>query len=60
MARICEHCGRGSRMSVSRSHSNIATKHRQFVNLQVKTMGGKRMRVCTKCIKRASKDAKAA
>jgi len=47
-------------MSVSRSHSNIATKHRQFVNLQTKKVDGKRINICTACIKTLSKSAKAA
>jgi ribosomal protein L28 len=55
MSRICDICGRGSLMSVSRSHSNIATKHRQFLNLQAKRIGGKRVKICTACIKTGSK-----
>ena len=47
-------------MSVSRSHSNIATKHRQFVNLQSKKVEGVRTRICTACIKTLSKSTKAA
>ena len=58
--RICQDCGRGSRMSVTRSHSNIATKHRQFVNLQSKKIDGKRMRICANCIKTRAKPARAA
>ena len=59
MARICESCGRGSRVSVSRSHSNIATKYRQFLNLQSKRIDGKRTRICTNCLKTRAKVAKA-
>lgn len=47
-------------MSVSRSHSNIASKKRQFVNLQTKKVEGKRTRICTACLKTLSKAAKAA
>ena len=55
MATRCEKCGRGPRMSVSRSHSNIATKRRQSINLQTKTINGKKMNICTKCIKTLAK-----
>lgn len=51
MARICDNCGRTPNQAISRSHSNIATKRRQFVNLQVRRIAGKSMRVCTRCIK---------
>ncbi|MEA3272103.1 MAG: 50S ribosomal protein L28 [Patescibacteria group bacterium] len=57
MAR-CEKCGRGSLKAVSRSHSNVATKRRQKVNLQKKTIDGKRMKICTKCIKTMNKKAR--
>jgi ribosomal protein L28 len=60
MARICESCGRGARMSATRSHSNIASKHRQFVNLQSKIVNGVRAKVCTKCIKTSGKAARVA
>ena len=58
MARICETCGRGSRVSVSRSHSNIASPNRQFLNLQTKRIGGKRTRICTSCLKTLAKPAR--
>ncbi|TAL20575.1 50S ribosomal protein L28 [Patescibacteria group bacterium] len=58
MSRVCESCSRGSLLSVSRSHSNIATKHRQFLNLQVKKIGGKRRRICTNCLKTLAKKAR--
>lgn len=51
MARRCQICGRGSMKSVSRSHSNIATKRRQHINLQWFRYRGKRIRACTSCIK---------
>lgn len=55
MARICEKCGRGSMMSATRSHSNIKTKKRQFVNLLNKRVGGVRMRICANCLKAMAK-----
>lgn len=51
MAKICQKCGRGTKTKVSRSYSNIATKKRQYVNLQTRVIGGKKMRVCTRCSK---------
>jgi len=56
MARRCDICKRGSNRAVSRSHSNIATKREQGVNLQTKTIAGKRTRVCTRCIRTLSKE----
>jgi ribosomal protein L28 len=55
MARICERCGRGYNKANSRSHSNISTIKRQQLNLQYKTVGGKRMYMCTRCIKTLAK-----
>lgn len=51
MSRVCEKCSRGGLVVQWRSHSNVATRHKQQVNLQVKKIDGKRMRVCAKCIK---------
>jgi len=57
MARICERCNRGYNKAVSRSHSNIPTLWRQQLNLQYKVVDGKRIRICTRCIKTLSKPA---
>jgi ribosomal protein L28 len=51
MARLCDRCGRGSNRGNSRSHSNIATKREQFANLQTRRIGGRRMTVCTRCLR---------
>jgi ribosomal protein L28 len=51
MAKRCDICSRKSKKSYSRSHSNVATKRRQFLNLQIKTIDGKRVKICTKCLK---------
>ena len=51
MSKVCSNCGRGSGKATSRSHSNIKTLRRQYINLQSK--GGKK--VCTKCIKTSAK-----
>jgi len=58
MSRTCELCERGSQKAASRSHSNIKTLRRQYANLQTKTIDGKKMKVCVKCIKTAKKDTK--
>ncbi len=55
MARTCELCGRGTTKDASRSHSNIKTLKRQYINLQTKRINGKKMRVCAKCLKTLKK-----
>ncbi len=55
MSRICERCARGSNRGNSRSHSNIATKIQQFANLQTKRIGGRKMSLCTRCLKTLDK-----
>ncbi len=59
MSRVCDNCGRGSNRAVSRSHSNIATKRQQFVNLQPRVVGGKRQKVCTRCVRTLTRKVKA-
>lgn len=58
MAKKCDVCGRGSAKDASRSHSNIKTIRRQYINLQVKQVKGQRLNVCTKCIKTMGKKKK--
>ncbi|MCK5084119.1 MAG: 50S ribosomal protein L28 [Candidatus Pacebacteria bacterium] len=55
MSRTCQICGRGTRASQSRSHSNVATKRKQFINIQSKNIDGEKVKICTKCIKTAAK-----
>jgi len=55
MSRTCEICGRGPLTSAKRSHSNIKTKTRKYLNLQSKKIDGKTVKVCAKCIKNISK-----
>lgn len=56
MAKKCEICGRSaSTKDANRSHSNIKTIRRQYINLQVKTIEGKKQIVCAKCIKTMAK-----
>lgn len=55
MSRVCEVCGRGTATGNSRSHSNIATRRKFQINLQVKKVAGKKAKVCTRCLKTQSK-----
>ena len=55
MARRCDYCGRGPHIMNSRSKSNIATKRWQHINLQHKTINGKKYKICTKCLKTINK-----
>ncbi|USN53741.1 MAG: 50S ribosomal protein L28 [Candidatus Nomurabacteria bacterium] len=59
MARTCTICGRGAMNAVSRSHSNIATKRKQHVNLQTLLVDGKRVKACTSCIRTHNQKQKA-
>ena len=56
MARVCDICGKGKQIGYSVSHAHNRTKREWLPNLQsirvVKDGGTKRMRVCTKCIKK--------
>ncbi|MFA6096297.1 MAG: 50S ribosomal protein L28 [Candidatus Paceibacterota bacterium] len=56
MSRACQVCGRGTRSSQSRSHSNIATKRKQFINVQKRSIDGETIKICTKCLKTKSKN----
>ena len=58
MSRTCQVCGRGTRASQSRSHSNVATKRKQFINVQKKTIDGEKIKICAKCIKTIAKNKK--
>ena len=58
MSRKCSNCDRRYLASVSRSHSNIATKRRQNINLQPRRVDGKSVLVCASCIKASKKVAK--
>ena len=58
MARVCEICGKGKQIGYTISHAHNKTKKEWLPNLQtVKIMVGKsvkRVRVCTKCIKKGN------
>ncbi|MFA5051012.1 MAG: L28 family ribosomal protein [Patescibacteria group bacterium] len=55
MSRTCSICKRGPSTDASRSHSKVHTLKRQFINLQTKTISGKRVKVCTRCSKAMKK-----
>jgi len=55
MSKVCEICGRGTTASFSKSHSNNKTKTTNKINLQTKKINGKRVRICTNCIKNLAK-----
>ena len=58
MARKCQLCGKTAKKSVSRSHSNIATKRLQKINQQTLTKNGKKYKACAACIRTHSKTKK--
>jgi len=55
MAKVCEICGRGTTASFTKSHSNTKTKTTNKINLQTKKINGKKVKICTKCIKNLAK-----
>lgn len=55
MSKSCEICGRGTQTSFHVSHSKVKAKRTQKVNIQTKKVDGMKLKVCTKCIKTATK-----
>jgi large subunit ribosomal protein L28 len=55
MSRICDVCGRGPNQANLRSHSNVASKRRQMVNLQTKKIDGQKVKSCTRCLRTLAK-----
>ena len=60
MSRIDSLTGKRPNFGQSRSHSNIATKRRQLVNLQVIRLNGKRLRVSVRTLRTLKRLAKKA
>ncbi|MBP7006223.1 50S ribosomal protein L28 [Patescibacteria group bacterium] len=58
MSRICSLTGKTANFGQSRSHSNIATKRRQNVNLQTIKINGKRIKVAARTLRTLKKFAK--
>jgi len=59
MARKCAICDRGALTGHSRSHSNIATKIKQHLNLQQTVYKGQKVKACARCIKTLTRRGKA-
>ncbi len=55
MARNCSVCDRGAMNGYSRSHSNIATKRKQHLNLHTLLKDGLRIKACSSCIRTETK-----
>jgi len=55
MARTCDICAGGTTSGMSRSHSNIGTKRKLFQNLQTVRRNGRRLKICTNCLKTEAK-----
>jgi ribosomal protein L28 len=60
MSRIDVLTGKGAQTVNSRSHSNIATRRRQMVNLQTVRINGRRIRVAASTIRTLRKMAEIA
>ena len=58
MSKVCDICKRGTTSGFLRSHSNMKSKRKVMINLQSKKIDGKRLKVCTKCIKTLAKKSK--
>jgi ribosomal protein L28 len=51
MSQFCKACGRGTLTINLRSKSEQAVKSRQKVNLQTRRVDGKKVSLCTRCMK---------
>jgi len=51
MSRIDQLTGKSANFGNSRSHSNIATRHRQNVNLQTIRLNGEKIRISTRTLR---------
>jgi ribosomal protein L28 len=58
MSRRCEMCERKSLTGNNRSHAMNATKRKQHLNLQSRTVGDQKIKICTSCIKTLAKESK--
>ncbi|HLD82117.1 MAG TPA: bL28 family ribosomal protein [Patescibacteria group bacterium] len=53
---MCEVCKKTDQRAISRSHSNIATLRKQKANLQSRKLDGRRILMCTRCIRNMAKE----
>ena len=51
MSQVCEICKRGTTVGRNVSHSNVKTKRTLKINLQSKKIAGKKIRICTSCLR---------
>lgn len=51
MSRKCDICGKGALVGYNVSHANNRTKKKSYPNLQKVTINGKKMKVCTRCLR---------
>ena len=58
MAQVCEVCGRGTTVGNNVSHSQVKTKRTMKINLKSKKMDGKKIIICTSCLRTYKKNAK--
>ena len=56
MMKVCMRCEKGIQVANTRSHSNIASKRKQRPNLQRMTVQGKRLVLCTSCVKAVTRE----
>ncbi|MEI7620043.1 MAG: L28 family ribosomal protein [Candidatus Falkowbacteria bacterium] len=56
MAKKCDLCGRGSTKGAMRSHSKRQTLKRQNINLQIRNVGGVKVKLCTSCMRTMEKE----
>ncbi len=55
MSRVCQLSGKSALYGNSRSHSNIATRRRQGVNLQTIKINGQRIRIAARTLRTLKK-----
>ncbi len=56
MSKVCEICGKKKTSGNKVSHSNRKTRRTFSPNLQTVNLGGKKIKVCSKCIKGLGKN----
>lgn len=58
MSRVCQLTGRGTASGNARSHSNIASRRKFKINLQVKHVDGMKLNLSTRAIRTLAKVAR--
>jgi ribosomal protein L28 len=52
----CDICGKGTQTMVKRTHSNKANKTTKKANIQTKKVGGRKIKICAKCLRTIKKN----